>query len=85
MDPGVPLNGRRVGSNFASGSRVYFVCRDGYNTVGAKVLLCQDNGIWDSATPTCSPANSKRVMYCTSPKLLTSLIIPVLEVYVLDI
>ena len=65
MDPGVPLNGRRVGRNFTSGSRVYFVCRDGYDTVGAKVILCQDNGIWDSATPTCSPANSKQVTYCT--------------------
>ncbi len=57
-DPGRPVNGRAVMSDFSVGSRVYFVCDDGFQTQDSIVLQCMTNGSWSAPMPTCTPARA---------------------------
>ena len=57
-DPGRPVNGRAMMSDFSVGSSVYFVCDDGFQTQGSIVLQCMTNGSWSAPIPTCTPARA---------------------------
>ena len=52
-DPGVPLNGHRIGQNFSYSSSVMYMCSTGYNLIGQNALTCKGNGSWDGPVPTC--------------------------------
>lgn len=58
-DPGRPVNGRAVMSDFSLGSRVYAVCDDGFQTSDPVVLRCTTNGTWSVPMPTCTPTRAK--------------------------
>lgn len=57
-DPGVPQNGRRIGSNFAHGSKVTFVCFQEFSLAGSQSTTCHD-GRWSSVVPVCKGDTSK--------------------------
>ncbi|XP_078348042.1 sushi, von Willebrand factor type A, EGF and pentraxin domain-containing protein 1-like isoform X3 [Oculina patagonica] len=67
-DPGMPQDGRRIGSNFAHGSEVTFVCFQEFSLVGSQSMTCHD-GRWSSLVPVCkascrdpgSPQNGARL------------------------
>ena len=56
-DPGIPVNGQRVGEHFLLGSSVVFSCDEGFiKTQGSEVITCiiQDgNVVWSSTVPRC--------------------------------
>uniref|UniRef100_A0A8C1JXS3 Sushi, von Willebrand factor type A, EGF and pentraxin domain-containing protein 1 n=1 Tax=Cyprinus carpio TaxID=7962 RepID=A0A8C1JXS3_CYPCA len=57
-------NGRYHGSTFEVGSKVEFVCNEGYELIGDSVWTCLKFGNWDkSITPRCSPVQ------CPEPPL----------------
>uniref|UniRef100_A0A8C2AYQ9 Sushi, von Willebrand factor type A, EGF and pentraxin domain-containing protein 1 n=1 Tax=Cyprinus carpio TaxID=7962 RepID=A0A8C2AYQ9_CYPCA len=57
-------NGRYHGSTFEVGSKVEFVCNEGYELIGDSVWTCLKFGNWDkSVTPRCSPVQ------CPEPPL----------------
>jgi len=53
-DPGVPVNGSRVGDSFTVGSSVSFECSEGFNLEGLSSITCGANGKWNAEAPTCS-------------------------------
>ncbi len=57
-DPGKPVDGRAVMSDFSLNSRVYAVCNDGFQTSDPVVLQCTTNGTWSVPMPTCTPVPS---------------------------
>ena len=59
-DPGIPTNGRRFGDNFTVGAVVFFRCDDDFDLIGSKFRVCQGNGLWSGAQPTCQPFNGKQ-------------------------
>ncbi|XP_073244344.1 sushi, von Willebrand factor type A, EGF and pentraxin domain-containing protein 1-like isoform X3 [Porites lutea] len=56
-DPGAPLNGLRIGSNFSHGKTVNFLCPHGFTLRGVSSITCIDGG-WSGKKPVCS-ANCK--------------------------
>ncbi|XP_068692878.1 complement C1r subcomponent-like [Montipora foliosa] len=66
LDPGVPSNGRRLGSSFDHEKTVTFQCNLKYSLVGNETIHCQD-GVWSGHLPQCkascnsieSPRNGK--------------------------
>ncbi|KAM6977905.1 CUB and sushi domain-containing protein 1-like [Aplochiton taeniatus] len=56
-DPGVPENGKRIGSAFQVGSSVQFSCDDSYVLQGSKSITCQSVtetlAAWSDHRPTC--------------------------------
>lgn len=62
-DPGTPINGRRLGSDFTLGGIVYFRCRDDFDLVGSKFRECQSNGLWSGEQPTCQPFNGMQLSH----------------------
>ncbi|XP_067257600.1 sushi, von Willebrand factor type A, EGF and pentraxin domain-containing protein 1 isoform X3 [Chanodichthys erythropterus] len=57
-------NGRYHGSTFEVGSKVEFVCNEGYELIGDSVWTCLKFGNWDkTVTPRCSPVQ------CPEPPL----------------
>ena len=56
-DPGIPVNGQRVGEHFLLGSSVVFSCDEGFiKTQGSEVITCiiQDgNVVWSATVPRC--------------------------------
>uniref|UniRef100_A0A8C8Z1K4 CUB and Sushi multiple domains 1 n=1 Tax=Prolemur simus TaxID=1328070 RepID=A0A8C8Z1K4_PROSS len=53
LDPGIPVNGHRHGSNFGVRSTVTFSCDPGYTLSDNEPLLCEQNHQWNHALPSC--------------------------------
>ncbi|XP_060780908.1 CUB and sushi domain-containing protein 1a [Neoarius graeffei] len=53
LDPGIPVNGKRHGDNFAIGSQVTFSCDKGYTLSDDKPVVCERNHQWNHALPSC--------------------------------
>ncbi|KAF5922483.1 hypothetical protein HPG69_009529 [Diceros bicornis minor] len=53
LDPGIPVNGRRHGSNFGIRSTVTFTCDPGYTLSDDEPLVCERNHQWNHALPSC--------------------------------
>lgn len=53
-----PEFSRRIGSSNETGSVVYFICEDGYDTVGSNARICQENLEWSGIHTTCVQRNS---------------------------
>lgn len=53
LDPGIPVNGKRQGNNFAIGSRVTFSCDQGYTLSDEEPIVCERSHQWNHALPSC--------------------------------
>ncbi|EDM08947.1 rCG43134 [Rattus norvegicus] len=53
LDPGIPVNGHRHGSNFGIRSTVTFSCDPGYTLSDDDPLICEKNHQWNHALPSC--------------------------------
>ncbi|XP_012879669.1 PREDICTED: CUB and sushi domain-containing protein 1-like [Dipodomys ordii] len=53
LDPGIPVNGRRQGSDFGIGATVTFSCEPGYTLSDDEPLLCEQSHQWSHALPSC--------------------------------
>lgn len=53
LDPGIPVNGRRHGSSFSTGSSVSFTCDPGYTPSDQEPIVCEQNHQWSHALPSC--------------------------------
>ncbi|KAM5264090.1 CUB and sushi domain-containing protein 1 [Ctenodactylus gundi] len=53
LDPGIPVNGHRHGSNFGIKSTVTFSCDPGYTLSDGEPLVCESNHQWNHALPSC--------------------------------
>ncbi|XP_027021418.2 CUB and sushi domain-containing protein 1 isoform X3 [Tachysurus fulvidraco] len=53
LDPGIPVNGKRHGDNFAIGSQVAFSCDKGYTLSDDEPIVCERNHQWNHALPSC--------------------------------
>ncbi|XP_040499110.1 CUB and sushi domain-containing protein 1 [Ursus maritimus] len=53
LDPGIPVNGHRHGSNFGIRSTVTFSCDPGYTLSDDEPLICERNHQWNHALPSC--------------------------------
>ncbi|NP_444401.2 CUB and sushi domain-containing protein 1 precursor [Mus musculus] len=53
LDPGIPVNGQRHGSNFGIRSTVTFSCDPGYTLSDDEPLVCEKNHQWNHALPSC--------------------------------
>ncbi|XP_068704768.1 uncharacterized protein [Montipora foliosa] len=68
VDPGMPSNGTRLGSNFGHDKTVTFQCNPKYSLVGNETIRCQD-GVWSGHLPQCKapcvdpgvPPNGRRL------------------------
>nr|XP_033812744.1 CUB and sushi domain-containing protein 2 [Geotrypetes seraphini] len=56
-DPGIPEQGKRIGSDFRLGSSVQFTCTDGYDLQGSKSITCMKVSdmfaAWSDHRPVC--------------------------------
>lgn len=52
-DPGVPAYGKREGTGFRHGDRLYFECLPAFELVGKKNITCQKNNQWSAKKPSC--------------------------------
>eukprot|EP00062_Callorhinchus_milii_P016178 gi/632967218/ref/XP_007899854.1/ PREDICTED: CUB and sushi domain-containing protein 3 [Callorhinchus milii] len=52
-DPGIPLYGMRDTDGFLNGNILKFRCLSGFELIGEKSLLCQDNNQWSANIPIC--------------------------------
>ena len=53
VDPGNPVNGRRIGRVFVHDSVIQFECYGDRFLKGSSEMKC-DNGQWDAKLPTCA-------------------------------
>ena len=53
-DPGKPVGGRRIGTNFRHGKKVRFICMESLKIQGPKRIICFD-GVWSDKKPVCLP------------------------------
>ncbi|XP_040823013.1 CUB and sushi domain-containing protein 1 [Ochotona curzoniae] len=53
LDPGIPVNGRRHGSNFGIRATVTFSCDPGYTLSDDEPLVCDRSHQWNHALPSC--------------------------------
>lgn len=58
LDPGIPVNGRRHGSSFSTGSSVSFTCDPGYTLSDQEPIVCEQNHQWSHALPSCDGEES---------------------------
>ncbi|KAG5855860.1 hypothetical protein ANANG_G00001150 [Anguilla anguilla] len=52
-DPGIPAYGKREGSNFQHGDKLYFECLPAFELVGKRNITCQKNNQWSAKKPSC--------------------------------
>ncbi|XP_048086105.1 CUB and sushi domain-containing protein 1 [Alosa alosa] len=52
-DPGIPAYGKREGTGFRHGDRLYFECLPAFDLVGKKNITCQKNNQWSAKKPSC--------------------------------
>ncbi|OXB54309.1 hypothetical protein ASZ78_008305 [Callipepla squamata] len=60
--PVIPENSAIWGSNFTYRNKVIYRCKDGYNIVGEKEILCLASGVWNHPPPSCE------MVTCPSPQ-----------------
>uniref|UniRef100_A0A3P8W7T0 CUB and Sushi multiple domains 1 n=1 Tax=Cynoglossus semilaevis TaxID=244447 RepID=A0A3P8W7T0_CYNSE len=53
LDPGIPVNGRRLGGSFSIGSQVSFACDAGYTLSDQEPIICERTHQWSHALPSC--------------------------------
>ena len=53
MDPGIPVNGVRLGQDLSIGSTVSFQCDPGYRLSHEDPLVCEKNHFWSHPLPSC--------------------------------
>ncbi|KAG7229420.1 hypothetical protein INR49_012811, partial [Caranx melampygus] len=53
MDPGIPVNGVRLGHDLSIGSTVSFQCDPGYRLSHEEPLICEKNHFWSHSLPSC--------------------------------
>ena len=52
-DPGTPINGGTIVSNFSIGSTAVHFCNEGFILDGVSQRTCIGNGTWSDSLPTC--------------------------------
>ncbi|KAG7253561.1 hypothetical protein CRUP_017384, partial [Coryphaenoides rupestris] len=52
MDPGIPVNGGRLGHDLSIGASVTFGCEPGYRLSHEETLVCERNHFWNNPLPT---------------------------------
>uniref|UniRef100_A0A671RXC0 CUB and sushi domain-containing protein 1-like n=1 Tax=Sinocyclocheilus anshuiensis TaxID=1608454 RepID=A0A671RXC0_9TELE len=52
-DPGIPAYGKREGTGFRHGDKLYFECLPAFELVGKKNITCQKNNQWSAKKPSC--------------------------------
>uniref|UniRef100_A0A673BJS4 CUB and Sushi multiple domains 2 n=1 Tax=Sphaeramia orbicularis TaxID=375764 RepID=A0A673BJS4_9TELE len=52
-DPGIPAYGKREGTGFRHGDRLFFECLPAFELVGKKNITCQKNNQWSAKKPSC--------------------------------
>lgn len=57
LDPGIPVNGRRLGGSFSIGSQVSFACDAGYTLSDQEPIICERTHQWSHALPSCDGKN----------------------------
>ena len=64
-DPGAPVNGTAIGTNFAYQSVVQFICNDNFTLSGSLAIECLATGEWNASLPTCDPGKWRaRIFRC---------------------
>ncbi|XP_039973361.1 CUB and sushi domain-containing protein 3-like isoform X5 [Xiphias gladius] len=53
MDPGIPVNGVRLGHDLSIGATVSFQCEPGYRLSHEEPLVCEKNHFWSHPLPSC--------------------------------
>ncbi|CAN7992754.1 unnamed protein product, partial [Ixodes hexagonus] len=54
LDPGVPDNGVKMGSNYEIGNNVSFGCNPGFHLRGEQSIRCNHNRTWSAPPPRCT-------------------------------
>lgn len=52
-DPGTPLYGIREGDGFSNHDILRFECQFGFELIGEKSIVCQENNQWSANIPIC--------------------------------
>lgn len=52
-DPGTPLYGIREGDGFSNRDVLRFECHFGFELIGEKSIICQENNQWSANIPIC--------------------------------
>lgn len=52
-DPGTPLYGIREGDGFSNRDVLRFECQFGFELIGEKSIICQENNQWSANIPIC--------------------------------
>uniref|UniRef100_A0A671RP15 CUB and sushi domain-containing protein 2-like n=1 Tax=Sinocyclocheilus anshuiensis TaxID=1608454 RepID=A0A671RP15_9TELE len=52
-DPGISAYGKREGTGFRHGDKLYFECLPAFELVGKKNISCQKNNQWSAKKPSC--------------------------------
>uniref|UniRef100_A0A670XYC6 Uncharacterized protein n=1 Tax=Pseudonaja textilis TaxID=8673 RepID=A0A670XYC6_PSETE len=52
-DPGTPLYGIREGDGFSNHDVLRFECQFGFELIGEKTIVCQENNQWSANIPIC--------------------------------
>uniref|UniRef100_A0A3B4AL78 Uncharacterized protein n=1 Tax=Periophthalmus magnuspinnatus TaxID=409849 RepID=A0A3B4AL78_9GOBI len=52
-DPGIPAYGKREGTGFRHGDKLFFECLPAFELVGKKNITCQKNNQWSAKKPSC--------------------------------
>lgn len=52
-DPGTPLYGIREGDGFSNRDVLRFECQFGFELIGEKSIVCQENNQWSANIPIC--------------------------------
>ncbi|XP_031574706.1 complement C2-like [Actinia tenebrosa] len=56
--PGIPVNGRRIGSRFTVGATVRFHCQSGFKLLGSSTRVCLKNRMWSGNLAVCDDGHS---------------------------
>ena len=52
-DPIIPPNGERTGTATTVGNQLNYECKPGFKLIGTSKLVCQKDGTWSAAVPSC--------------------------------
>ncbi|XP_041102681.1 CUB and sushi domain-containing protein 3-like [Polyodon spathula] len=52
-NPGTPLYGIREGNGFSNGDSLRFECQFGFELIGERSIVCQNNNQWSANIPIC--------------------------------
>ncbi|XP_070570995.1 complement factor B-like isoform X1 [Ptychodera flava] len=68
-NPGVPINGRKIGRRYNYGNKVRFYCNRGYDLIGSSVRECLVTGQWSGEEVTCEDPDDFDDINEVAPKL----------------